>query len=158
MKEKYIEKFIEYLNQKIDFSIYDKKFEESNLYINPVKNQKNMNSKYYTLLNIFYVDKLDSNSNVDISFVEQTYKSALIKDGNVKSVMYNPPSISRVVENGNLVLEFSYGKTNKNFNKDEYTALVQKQREFIDKVNLELEKNIENKLNIKCNIFVEKTL
>lgn len=165
----YMEAFILYLKENIDFSYYDNKFSNSNLYFGKsLTIINNLKSDFYNLKNSLYLDNLEdeykniinSKDTIDeeiIDVVSKTYKKVIEKP-NVKYVMYNPPMPEHNVENGSLVLEFSYGKNTKRMDDNEYVEFVKKQRQFINDVNEELKKEIYNKLGIKCFIFVKKVV
>lgn len=156
-----------YLDKVIDFSIYDEKVKNSNLYFSESNSiNKNLSSKFYGLLNEIYIENLNEdyikiieNKNIVdeelLDIVSKTYKEVLTKKG-VKNIMYNPPMPSHFVLNGSLVLEFVYGKNSAKFREEDYAKLVKLQRDFINKMNNEICLEIETKLNIKCTVFVEK--
>ncbi|MBR2840519.1 MAG: hypothetical protein IKF01_01460 [Bacilli bacterium] len=167
LKELYIKYFINYINEKVDFSKYESMIEKSNLFFSPSNSiDKNMKSNYYSLLNQFYFDKLDDKdkeillskdvTSSDIKrIIEKSYKEVL-KKGDMEYVMYNPPIPNHRVKNGSLVFEFVYGKNSEKLNDEQYTANMIKQREFISKTNELLKRDIEEKIGISCEIFVEK--
>lgn len=167
LKELYIKYFINYINEKVDFSKYESMIEKSNLFFSPSNSiDKNMKSNYYSLLNQFYFDKLDDKdkeillskdvTSSDIKrIIEKSYKEVL-KKGDMEYVMYNPPIPNHRVKNGSLVFEFVYGKNREKLNDEQYTVNMIKQREFISKINELLKRDIEEKIGIPCEIFVEK--
>lgn len=168
MKERlldnYKKAFINYFNKQININKYDEIIKKENLLINQSnKFNSNINSIYYNLVNNFYVDKLNendkntiinSNNNDEITnLIKRTYINVL-KDNNIDYTVYS----NNKVKNGTLVLLFTYGKNNINLDDEEYLELSKKQREFIIKTNEELKKEINEKLNLKCEIFIEKRL
>lgn len=168
-KEIYKQGFIKYIDEIIDFNKYDLMIENSLLYFGQAKSHKeNIKSKYYSLLNDFYVEKLSEEHKIilekkeqideeTINIVKSTYKEVL-KKGEYENIMYNPPLPEHHVKNGSLVLEFVYGKNVQTFSKEEYAELVKKQRNLIEEVNNELKKEISEKLNISVVVFVEKRI
>jgi len=165
----YKEALVKFILENIDFQKYDNIFENSALFIVPSSNlERNLNSKYYSLLNFINLDNLDkhdldiiNNKNqIDaevIEIVRRTYKRVL-KRGNFGYTMYNPPMPSHRVINGSLVLEMVAGKSNCNYSDEDYAELIKKQRQFINSTNKQLEKEIENKFDIPCKIFFDKRI
>ena len=156
--------FINYFNKQININKYDEIIKNENLLINPTDNyNSNINSIYYKFINNFYIEKLNDKDkeiilqkeNIDeelYSIVKRTYID-ILKNNNADKNLYYP---NYIVQNGSLVLIFSYGKTNKELNDEEYYELSKKQKEFIKKINTELKLEVQEKLNINCEIFIEK--
>lgn len=161
LTEVYENEFIDFLNRNIDFKKYDDMIENANLLFAPSTSfKKNIESKYFRNINKMFVDKLPNDykeiiKNDVTNVVEETYKDVL-KKGDLETVMYNPPLPEHRVKNGSIVFEFLYGKNIKTLNDDEYVQNMIKQREFIDKVSELLKKEVEEKLNVSCAIFIEK--
>ena len=165
----YYDGFLVYLSRMIDFKEYDSEIYSQNMYFNPSNSRKNnLGSEYYSLLNNFYIDKLTdeqkqlilSKSQVDeelIQIVEKTYFD-ILKKGKDMYVIYNPPMPGHIVRNGCLVLEFTYGKTNIELSDLEYLELSKSQRQYISTLNEKLKQEINNKLKLPCEIFVEKRI
>ncbi len=165
----YYDSLLIYLCRIIDFKEYDKEINSQNLYINSSKRRlNNIGSDYYSLINNIYIDKLsDEQKNIIleknyvdeelIQLVENTY-FYILKKGNDEHVMYSPPMPNHSVKNGSLVLEFSYGKNKIELTDEEYLDLSRKQRLYIHKINNKLKNEVENKLKIPCEIFIEKRI
>lgn len=114
-----MEAFISYLLSKIDINYYDSLINLGGFHIGKTINFKsNVNSDYLLLLNLSdeKLSLLKSKTVVDdqlLEMVEKTYKTVLHQKEKTK-IMYDPPMLNHIVDNGNLVFEFSYGKnTNK---------------------------------------------
>ena len=168
MEEKYKEIFLKYLINKIDFRKYDEEIDNSNLFFGTSRSfVSNINSKYFNLINTFYVDKL-SESDINIisnyeddetafSVIERTYKEVL-KKGDSDMIMYNPPVPEHNVKNGSIVFEFVYGKNIKKFSDEEFIQVLSSQRIFINNLVTRIENEIESFMGITCSIFVEKRI
>ena len=161
--------FISYLISNLDLKKYDDMIEKERLYFSPSGSIfKNLGSNYFSLLNEFYLDKLEdcyknilsSKSNIDdevFLIVKETYKKVLKKDDS-EFIMYNPPLPEHRVKNGSIVFEFVYGKNSEKLNEEEYLKNMKKQREFIDKISGLIIREVEEKLEVACTIFAEKRM
>ena len=168
--QKYKNAFEMLLSNDFKLSKLNEIIESSNLYFSPsVLTQKiksNIATNYLRCLNTYYIDKLTKDElkiikeNNDLSqpileIVKKTYKDVLKKDG-VKTVMYNPPTPERMVENGTLVLELSYGTNTKELPDDEYISNMHKQKALLTNLVCGLEQEINMQLGIKVKILIEK--
>ena len=137
LKKQYSEIFYKYLDSIIDFSKYDEKINASGLYFGKSNDIKhNISSDYFSVLNNFYVEKLSLEEQElfktnALDVVKKTYINILKKD-NQTMIMYNPPMPEHNVKNGNLVLEFVYGKNIVIIPDDQYLKFIKRQREFIE--------------------------
>lgn len=168
-KKIYMDGLIQLLEENINFEQYDKLLDSSNLFVVPSTCiKKNLNSNYYSLLNFInlekidnvYIEKLNSKVSVDeevINIVKSTYKEVL-KKGDSEYIMYAPPIPDHRVPNGSIVLELVIGKSNCNYDVDRYLELIKKQREYIEKINNDIKKIIEEKMGIPCVIFFDKRM
>lgn len=171
VEEKYKNAFEKLIDEEFHLYEVDKKLESANLLFAPsnitlkYKNTK-INSNYMRCLNYFYVEELDESdievikkeeelSNEILDIVKRTYQKVITKKG-VKTICYNPPTPERIIENGSLVLELSYGKNTKKVPDEEYINLIKKQKEIIGNIIKEIEKDVLEKWNIPCKILVEK--
>lgn len=163
----YKEAFCQFLNRRIDISCFDQKIEQANLCFGPSNDICcNINSRYFSLLNKFYVNKLSNEDlvilgnkkeidNEVLELVGRTYKECLKKE-NVSGVMYNPPKPKHYVDNGSLVLEFVYGRNTKKFSDGEYMEIHHQQKDFINGMVTEIKKDVEEKLGLNCEVFISK--
>ena len=128
--------------------------------------KSNVNSDYLLLLNCVYIENLSdeklsllkSKTVVDdqlLEMVEKTYKTVLYQKEKTK-IMYDPPMLNRIVDNGNLVFEFSYGKNTDDVSFDGYVRNSSLQKDFITGILKSLESDVYNKLGLKCNFFINK--
>ena len=159
LEKKYKDIFINYLNQVIDFEKYDQMIDESNSYFGESNDiLHNISSKYLTVLNSIYLDKIleVDDSSIDVEFVKKTYVEALKKIDGETNIMYDPPLLEHIVKDGSLVMEFVYGKNVDVPSDVEYVELMKKQKEVINKVMEEIKKEVKEKLNLECVVFVSK--
>lgn len=159
LENKYKKMFYDYLNQVIDFQKYDQMIDESNLYFGESNDiEHNISSKFFTVLNGIYLDKIleVEHSNIDFEFVKRTYVDALKKLDGDTNIMYDPPLAEHIVKDGSLVMEFVYGKNIAVPSNIEYVELMKKQKEVINKVIEEIKKEVKEKLDLECAVFVSK--
>ena len=143
IKEIYKGAFCQLLNQRIGISSFDEKIESANLFFAPSNDiHCNVNSKYFSVLNDFYLSKLSEDELVSLEgkkeidskvleVVERTYKECIKKDG-VSGIMYGKPRPDHYVENGSVVLEFVYGKNTRKLSDEEYMEIYRQQKNFIN--------------------------
>lgn len=163
LEEKYAQNFYKYLDNIIDFHKYDEKINNSGLYFGKSNDVKhNILSDFLSILNNFYVEKLSEEDkeklNInDIEVIKKTYID-ILKKGNDKMIMYNPPMPEHAVKNGTLVLEFVYGKNTSIIPEEQYSLLIRKQKEFIKNISEEIKNEIKEKLGLNCEIFINKRI
>ena len=156
-EKRYGEIFYKYLDEVIDFKKYDEMIDNSSLYFGESNDiDHNISTKYFTVLNRFYIDEL-LEKDINLDLVKSSYVDVL-KKGNDENIMYNPPMPEHIVKNGSLVLEFVYGKNTVSLSGDEYVEHIKKQREFINKMIEVIKKDIKEKLGLECSIFVSKRI
>lgn len=163
----YREAFYKFLDQTFNTSFLDSRVENANLLFGPSNDiNNNIGSKYFSVLNDFYFSSLTNEELITlenkrvvdaevIGIVENTYKNSIRKDG-VSGMMYEPPRPEHYVENGSLVLEFVYGKNIKKVPNTEYIKLYRDQKDFINSMIEDIKQDVENRLGINCEIFVDK--
>ena len=178
-KYKYLLEY--FLGTEIDFKKYEKKIENSNLNIGKNGKYKKINLyldlDYIFVLNNLFIEKLnmddinllrnfngDVNSDL-IELIKRTYKDVIydnyLKEGysdNIYKVCYGDVVPTNFVDNDSLVLKIFYGKNTKNIDGKEFIALHEKQLNFFHRLINELIKEIKDKLNIKCEILLEKDI
>lgn len=171
VKTKYKNAFEKLIDEKFHLYEVDKKLENANLLFAPsnitIKYRNSLiKSKYIRCLNYFYVEELEA-SDIEVikksenlsyeilEIVKRTYQKVITKKG-AKTICYNPPTPERIIENGSLVLELSYGKNTQKVPDEEYINLIKKQKEIIGNIIKEIEKDVLEKWNIPCKILVEK--
>ena len=178
-KYKYILEY--YLSTVIDFKKYEKEIENANLYIGKNSKYRSLNEyldlDYIFLLNNLFIEKLSSDdinllksfhgevSLIFIDLIKRTYKDVIydnyLKEGysdQIYKVCYGAVVPSNFVDNKSLVLKIYYGKNTKNIDGKAFIELHEKQLEFFLKLMKELINDIEEKLNIKCEILLEKDI
>lgn len=178
--------FTEYLFSKIELKKYDDEIANSVLdfykvkVINPTYNMldeyNGMN--YIYILNNFFVENL-SDKNLEIfknslinddindeklsSIVDSTYKDVLKMDcygekNQNFNVCYGSSAPFNFARNDALVLKIYYGITEHNEEKEEALERFKKIDKFIDELSKQLKTEIEEKLNINCDILTEQTI
>lgn len=171
VKTKYKNAFEKLIDEEFHLYEVDKKLENANLLFAPSNitlkySNSIIKSKYIRCLNYFYVEELNQadietiKNSQDLSdeildIVRRTYQKVITKKG-AKTICYNPPTPERIIENGSLVLELSYGKNTQKVPDKEYIDLLKKQKEVIKKVTEAIEKEVLEKWSIPCKVLVEK--
>ena len=90
-----------------------------------------------------------------MDIVRKTYKKVLTKR-NSKTISYDPPTLERIIKNGTLVFELSYGKNRSKVSDTEYLILIRKQKELLTNIIQDLEKAVLDKWDIPCKVLIEK--
>lgn len=168
---KYKRAFEKMLNEELYLYEIDNKLEQAQLLFAPstiTLKDKNtqIQSNYIRCLNQFYVEELEMNeleilknyedlSEQIMDIVRKTYKKVLTKR-NSKTICYNPATPERIIKNGTLVFELSYGKNQHKVSDTEYLTLIRKQKELLNNIIQDLEKTVLNKWNIPCKVLIEK--
>lgn len=172
LAKKYQNVFEELLNNELNLHKVDNIIESSNLYFSPSQTTlkyipSKINSKYLRCLNTFYVKKLseediailkesETEDNL-IKLVKKTYKEVLLKPG-VKRITYNPPTPDRIVENGSVVFELSYGKNIIELSNEKYIENLRKQQKVLKELTENIEHQVKVKMNVPCKVIVEKRI
>ena len=160
------------LNSYLNFPAIDKQIENLNLSFAPSKIQlekvKNtdLNSKYFFCLNQFYVEKLSpekikillEKEQIDeevMQIINDTFKEIIKKD-NCEMITYTYPTPERIIKNGTVVLEFVYGKNKEQKTGQDFMNLIRNQRELLDKLKMEIENVIKEKLQVEARVLIEK--
>ena len=133
---------------------------------------------YLVLINNLFIEKLDINdinllmnfnrNNINdemLSMIKKTFKE-IIKDNyfkgnyvdNIYNVCYGPMVPYNFASNNSLVFRFYYGKNTMHFDNQEYIELDKKQREYINQEMELLKKEILTKLDVNCEILIEKDI
>ena len=134
---------------------------------------------YIFLINNLFIEKLDESdlnllkefnknnvSNELIDMIKRTYKD-IIKDNylngeytdKVYKVCYGPVVPINFVDNDSLVFKIYYGKNTKEIlDTKEFVTLNKKQIELFNGLVDDIKKDVKNKLNIKCEILLEKDI
>lgn len=175
--------FLEYyINSIIDLSKYDNEIKNSNLYIGINPKYKRLNEyldlDYIFLINNLFIEKLSINdlnllkeSNKDdindsiINMIKNTYKE-IINDNyhrgeytdKIYNVCYGPFVPYNFVKNNNLVFKIYYGKNLIDVHKMEYYKLRSNQTKFFNDLMDVIKKEVKEKLNIECDILIEKDI
>ena len=168
---KYKRAFEKMLNEELHLYEIDNKLEQAQLLFAPstiTKKDKNtqIQSNYIRCLNQFYVEELEMNeleilknyeglSEQIMDIVRKTYKKVLTKR-NSKTISYDPPTLERIIKNGTLVFELSYGKNRSKVSDTEYLILIRKQKELLTNIIQDLEKAVLDKWDIPCKVLIEK--
>lgn len=173
VKEKYKSAFEKLIDEEFNLHEVDKKLEQANLFFAPslvtLDNTKTeIKSNYIRCLNSFFVEELEerdieiikSNDNLSkeiIEVVKRTYKMVITKR-NAKTICYNPPTPERIINNGTIVLELSYGRNTQKVSDQEYKDFMLKQKQVITSIVEKIEKDVLEKWNVSCKILVEKRI
>lgn len=168
---KYKRAFEKMMNEELYLYKIDNTLEQAQLLFLPstiTLKDKNtqIQSNYIRCLNQFYVEELEMNeleilknyedlSEQIMDIVRKTYKTVLTKR-NSKTISYNPPSPERIIKNGTVVFELSYGKNQCKVSDTEYLILIRKQKELLTNVIQNLEKEVLDKWDIPCKVLIEK--
>ncbi len=172
-----------YILTKIDLRKYDSLIKDSNLDFgipHPKETDltNNLNLNYIYLINRLFVEKLNgtdlnilkkylANDLKDTSLlnsvIERTYKDVIkdnyldgeYKDSNYK-VCYGIASPNNFVDNDALVFKIFYSKNTNKYTDEEFLNNLEKKKEFLNTIEENLIKEIKEKLNINCNIIIEK--
>lgn len=171
-----------YINSIIDLSKYDDGIKNSGLYIGINPKYKSLNEylklDYLFLINRLFVEKLSvediklmDNFNKEnitdelIKMVEKTYKDVIYSnyiDGEYKDIVcktcYGPVVPFNFVDNDSLVLKIYYGKNLTNADGEEFIKLHENQLAFFHKLIDQIKKDFKEKLDIKCEVLLEKDL
>ena len=176
-KYKYLLEY--YLSTIINFNEYEEEINNSNLYIGKNSKYKSINlylNLYYIfLINNLFIEKLSMddinllsnfNGNVNnelIDLIKRTYKDIILdnytKDGYIEDtykVCYGDVVPFNFVDNDALVLKIYYGKNTRNIDGKEFIELHKKQLNFFNILIDKIINEIEEKLDVKCNVLLEK--
>ncbi len=172
-----------YLSTIIDLKKYEQEIDNSNLYIGKNIKYKVLNKyldlDYLFLINNLFIEKLNENdinllqnfnenniSNDLLNMVERTFKE-IIKDNylnneyqdKIYKICYGPVVPSNFVDNDALVFKLYYGKNIKEIlDTDKFLEINQKQISFINDIINKIKKEIKEKLNVNCEILLEKDI
>ncbi len=170
-----------YLSTKINFQKYEKKINESNLYIgkNPKYRKLNyyLNLDYIFLINRLFIEKLSLedldllkkfNKDIDnnlVMMIKRTFKD-IIYDNYLKTeyvndiykVCYGDFIPDNLVNNNALVLKIYYGKNTKDLDEDAFIDNHLKQELFFKELINELKKDIEKNFDVPCEILLAKDI
>ncbi len=178
-KYKYLLEY--YLSTTIDFNKYENKINNANLYIGKNNKYKSLNIylnlDYIFVINNLFIEKLsidDINllngfngniSNELMDLIKRTHKDIIydnyLKNGyseNIYKVCYGEIVPFNFVDNDSLVLKIYYGKNTKNIDGKDFITLHEKQLDFFHSLMDELIKEIKDKLDIKCEILLQKDI
>ena len=172
-----------YINSKIDLLKYDNMIKNSDLSIGTNSKYKSINEylnlDYIFLINNLFVEKLsnedineilnkfnkDDISNELITIVERTYKDVILdnyrEDGytdKIYKVCYGPIVPRNMVNNNSLVFKLVYGRNLIDVEGDKFIGLHKKQLMFLEDVINKLKEEVSNKLNIDCEVLLEKDI
>ncbi len=180
-KYKYI--FEQYFLSKVNLLSYENRIDSNSFYIgvgHPNQRQlisnldNHLNSKYFYIINHFFIEKLDTNdinylnecqlNDIQaLSIIERTYKE-IVKDnfihGNYSNEKYKVNHGVAIPENfadnDSLVIKLFYGRNTEKLEGEEFINNLTKQNEFLKQIKNELIKEITTKLQIPCEIIIEK--
>jgi hypothetical protein len=172
-----------YINSRIDLSNYDNMIKNSDLSIGTNSKYKSINEylnlDYIFLINNLFVEKLsnedineilnkfnkDNISNELITIIERTYKDVILdnyrEDGytdKIYKVCYGSIVPRNMVNNNSLVFKLIYGKNLIDVEGDQFIGLHKKQLMFLEDVINKLKEEVSNKLNIDCEVLLEKDI
>ena len=89
-------------------------------------------------------------------FIEETYKQVISENGkyNNYDISYGPQNGSFFVTNGKMVIGIRYDDFNSNgLDDDQWAENYDKQLVLIGEIRDEVKEDIENSLNIECEVF-----
>lgn len=181
LRYKYILEY--YLNTVVDFKKYENEIDNSNLYIGKNSRYKSLNEylnlDYIFLINNLFIEKLSDDNlellknsfnkdNLSIELVEMvknTYQD-VIRDNylngeyydKIYNVCYGEFVPTNFVSNNSLVFKIYYGKNLKELFKEDFIKLHQDQLKFFRKIISEIKNEIMVKLNVQCEILLEKDI
>ena len=172
-----------FINSKIDLLKYDNMIKNSDLSIGTNSKYKNINEylnlDYIFLINNLFVEKLsnedineilnkfnkDNISNELINTIDKTYKDVILdnyrEDGytdKIYKVCYGSIVPRNMVNNNSLVFKLVYGKNLIDVEGDKFIGLHKKQLMFLEDVINKLKEEVSNKLNIDCEVLLEKDI
>ena len=172
-----------YLSTKIDLSKYDNQIKNSGLGIGINPKYKSLNEyldlDYIFFINNLFVEKLSTNdvdkiiNSFDINnisselldIIEKTYKDVIYDNyfkGEYQNIIckvcYGPLIPTNFVNNNALVFKIYYGKNTINLNGDDFIELHEKQLEFLNNLINDIKKEVNEKLNIDCEILIKKDI
>lgn len=172
-----------YISTRIDFLKYEELIKNSGLYIGINKKYKVLNEyldlDYIFLINNLFVEKLslddidrlmtnfkkDKISSELVDVIERTYKD-IIYDNYINDkyqniickVCYGPVVPFNMVNNNSLVIKIYYGKNTINLDGDEFINLHEQQLAFFEELRLQIINEVKEKLDINCEVLLEKDL
>ena len=180
-KYKYVLEY--YISTIIDLNKYEKEIENSNLSIGKNIKYKKINNYlniyYIFLINNLFVEKLseediellqttfnkDNVSSELLNLIKKTYKDIIYDnylEGNynnsIYKVCYGPFIPSNMVDNDALVLKIYYGKNLINYDGEAFIKLSKKQLSFFKGLINKIKDEIQEKLDIKCEVLIEKDI
>lgn len=179
-KYKYLLEY--FLSTIIDFKKYENEIDNSNLYIGKNSKFKSLNSyldlDYIFLISNLFVEKLSVNdinllmsfdnvnvTNELIDLIKRTYKDIIYDNffkGEYKNisykVCYGPIIPSNMVNNDSLAFKIYYGKNLTNFEDEEFIRVNENQLSFFNDLILKIKNEVKEKLNINCEILLEKDI
>jgi len=138
-----------------------------------------LNLEYIYILNNFFVEKL-SLEDINIlkkymtmqqiiltseltELLKRTYKD-IIKDNytskgyteDIYNVCYGYMVPSNFAKNNALVIKIIYGRNTKQYNNEEFIENLKEKNKFIENISNEIIQEVKNKLDLECNILIEK--
>ena len=178
-KYKYLLEY--YINSKIDLSKYEELIKNSGLSIGINDKYKVLNEylklDYIFLISTLYVEKLsledisllekfDYNVTDElISIIERTCKDVILDNyfkgeyiDSIYKVCYGPMVPFNFVDNDSLVLKIYYGRNLINLDGQDFIELHEKQLSFFNQLIDMIKKDFKEKINIKCEILLEKDI
>ena len=177
-KYKYLLEY--YIDSKMNLFQYEELINNSGLSIGKNSKYKSLHEylklDYIYLLNNLFIEKLsiedinllekiDLNNNEVINFIERTYKDIIYDNyfkgeyqNNIYKVCYGPVVPFNFVDNDSLVLKIYYGKNLIDVDGEEFIKLHEKQLAFFDKLIEKIKNDFKEKLNIKCEVLLEKDI
>ena len=137
-----------------------------------------INLEYIYILNNFYIEKIsiedinvlkqyvDKKIEINeqlLNIVKNTYKE-VIKNNycngeytNIKyKVFYGYINLKNAVDNDALVLKIFYSRNTIKLDDEEFIKNIKDKRDFLEKLSNEIIDEVKNKLEINCNILIEK--
>ncbi len=161
--------FEKYLLSTINLKYYDNILKQSNLGFKSIKKD----NSFITCLNNYYIEKL-SNNNIEIlnnksteneiyNVIKETYKD-IIKDNyhnneyieNTYKICYGSIIPRNFADNDALVLKITYKDSDKLKGTDYISNQKEKKKE-LEEITKKIKNEVQLKLNIKCEIIIEKT-
>ena len=166
-----------FLIKSTDIKVFDDKIENSNLGFELIEDDKKdfyqfyggEKLKYYYIRNNINIDALNEVEKKEfltiiknlngiltdeaLGFIKKTMSKVIIEDWFDTLINYGPTSEQFFALNGSLVIGIRYDEFSQTINEIDWEEMHDKQDIFLLQNNALLEKNIEEKLNINCNVI-----